>query len=80
MRPSPHLHNVPIWSNKVSPQTFQTTLYARARAHTHTHFTAIRDLASLQTARSTSACHYVDGLQHCLRELGVPVCELGVVE
>jgi hypothetical protein len=25
-RPSPHLHEVPTWSNKVSPRTFQTAL------------------------------------------------------
>jgi hypothetical protein len=25
-RPSPHLHKVPTWSNKVSPQTFQTVV------------------------------------------------------
>jgi hypothetical protein len=25
-RPSPHLHKVPTWSNKVSPRTFQTGL------------------------------------------------------
>jgi hypothetical protein len=31
-RLSPHLHKVPTWSNKVSPRTFQTTLYAHTKS------------------------------------------------
>jgi hypothetical protein len=44
-RPSPHLHKVPTWSNKVSPQTLQTALV---------HFRAVPNFTGFSYGRNNS--------------------------